>query len=121
MAWVKAKLIKAPIKVHTGCHLYTPHLQVEKFLYNEGGYRGCHLIKKEEKQEDAYTKTKTDPIPTFLFICVNILLVNENLWRTTAYLASSLVYYAYAHTRKLATPRVVAITRGAVCSHSNTG
>ena len=34
---------------------------------------------------------------------------------------SSPVYYANARARKLATPRVVAVTRGAISSRSNTG
>ena len=34
---------------------------------------------------------------------------------------SSPVYYANARALKLAMPRVVAVTRGAVSSHSNTG
>ena len=34
---------------------------------------------------------------------------------------SSPAYYANARARKLATPRVVAVTRGALSSRSNTG
>ena len=51
-------------------------------------------------------KMKSTKVQTFGAYCVS---------------CSSPAYYANARARKLATPRVVAVTRGALSSRSNTG
>ena len=59
-----------------------------------------------------------------LYVCacgISFYIPNEKALKCKTLGASSLVNYANTRARKLATPRVVAVKRGAVSSRSNKG